>query len=288
MTQESADQTTGSSTEDGLPKNRAAFLFGFYLQIHAVDSVIAPMMAVCSGLPVVKILLIDSCLSRIGALDTDITFRKLPGARFELEMEIIKLRAISRSLWSGRSELRSWYLAGVAVGLLVVRLEESMAQRTLTAADFAEATDFACAEFRKAAKWRPSQSIESESCQRILQLSGEWLQYLTSEGKKVDSVWLCRWVEEFANILTDNYESSSVESSGNEERAQFIYEGFAIHGLFGKELLTRVNKTGETRGWMRIENPDKLREIANKYAADHQLSPVPERARGRMRDAEKP
>lgn len=296
MTGQLTNQPERPSAQES-SKNRAAFLLGFYLQIPAVEAVIDPLVMVGGCLPVVSVLLIDNCLSRIGSLDVGIAIaprRQLrPGLfvertdreradSFLRHQETIKLRALARNLWKGRSELRAWYVAGVAVGILAVRLEESVENGRPKVTDFSDLVDAACAEIREAAKWSTAASVTSEACERICKLPGEWLEYTAAPTPSAAvGDWRCERVENLARLIVDIQRATLEKVAILEERAQFIYEGFTVHGLYGKSLQTMVNEEGKIRGWESIERQDKLRAYANKFASDHQLPPIPDRAPGR-------
>ena len=71
---------TPTVSDEPLPKNRAAFLLGFYAQLPNVDAIVEPMLAVCDGPSTTKVMLLDNCLARNGIYDIE-----LPELRWNLD-----------------------------------------------------------------------------------------------------------------------------------------------------------------------------------------------------------
>lgn len=277
-----------------LSKSGAAFLLGFNLQIPSVNEVIEPLLKVCDGLSISKLILLDNSLTRVNEYDAELTgFSEestAEGSRFSAvpdvsqahmekfaflhHFELQKLQAIAASLWSGQSPLRDWYMAGVAVGAFVGLLKNDPGNTSMTS-QRQERCDKACAAIRAAARRSSDPDILLNCCKRLLQLPNE-LEAL----KNVRRWWQILGLE-FATTIANVCDlQASNRQTAIEERDQFIYEQITIHDKHGKELLDLVNKERDSRTWPEVGNPDKLRERAVKYAHDHNLAPPPSRPAG--------
>ncbi len=302
---ESASANGGTVPEDGLglepvplPKNRAAFLFGFCAQLPSVDAIVEPMLAVCDSLSSNKIMLLDNCLSRIAAYDVELAgvpqidddYRwhlysndekhRLHNLLHQRRFEVIKLRATSASLWTGRSELRSWYLAGVALGELLVHLEESRAAVSRDADLDNRVLDRACETFRKAARWRGDSTSIREACDAILEIPAK---QLDEHGrlKLYDSGF------DLSLRISDSQSNRpAIVEQAKFDRDQFIYEHVMVHGEVGKAALAAVNVARQRQSWPDVTDPERIIVIARQFA-NRNNKPLPsERAGGRKPDAE--
>jgi len=302
---ESASSNNCAVPKDGLgpepeplPKNRAAFLFGFCAQLPAVDAIIEPMLAVCDSLSSNKIMLLDNCLSRIAAQDVelagvphngdDLRWRHYSSdARHRLEslfhqrrFEIAKLRATAASLWTGRSELRSWYLAGVALGELLVHLAESKAVVSCDAAIDNRVLDRACEAFRQAARWRPGSTFLREACDAILEIPAKTIEE-QGRFKPYDSGF------DLSLRISDSQSTRrAVEEKAKVDRDQFIYERVMVHGEVGKAALASVNEARRLQTWPEVADPENIIEIARQFAKRNNKPLPPARVGGRKPDAE--
>lgn len=279
-----------------LTPGQAALLLGFYVQLPAYSYALGPLVALSDGLPVSKVMLLDNCLSRLGHHDTEKFYCESDLGKFSTAnkiatalyfREIYKLQFIIASFWSGRSELRDWYLAGKSVGAmvnLVVMPKPTRQTETEWKSNLENQIDAMGAAIRMAAGWRFDSNTTSSLCESFVRLSKGW----PTEKQGDDlQIWLMGRVETLATRITDApSQIASLEEQLKEERDRFVYEQMTINRLYGKDLLNAVNEERDRRAWPHIRKIDDLRAIAEKYARDNGAPRPPKRAGGRKPDSE--
>jgi len=291
---------TKPEPQQELPPNRAAFLLGFYVQLPAPDLVFEPLVALCDGLPVTKVMLLDNCLSRIAAAQANKHFHSssscggsatsqavTSSSSWLYLEEIDKLRTIATNFWSGRSELRHWYGAGNSVGALMALLVRGKTIKQ-SEQDFIEEIgrqlDATGEAIRLAAKWSYEAAVSSKICFDLHRIRKELP--ANEKGFKLE-LGMCMSVQELAASISNV--PSRIPALTNrlkEEQAEFVYEQMTIHKNFGTDLFDLVKQERERRAWPIINHADKLREIADKHALDHGLLRPPRRSPGRKPDNE--
>lgn len=291
---------TKPEPQQELPPNRAAFLLGFYVQLPAPDLVFEPLVALCDGLPVTKVMLLDNCLARILTAQTEEHFHGYAScggsatsqavtssSRWLYLVEIEKLQTIAANFWSGRSELRHWYGAGNSVGALMALLVQGKTKEQ-SEQDFIEEIgrqlDATGEAIRLAAKWSYEAAVSSTICAGFHRIRERFP--ADEKGFKLKSS-MCKYVEQLA-VSISNVPSRipALTNRLKEEQAEFVYEQMTIHKNFGTDLFDLVKQERERRAWPIINHADTLREIADKHALDHGLLRPPRRSPGRKPDNE--
>lgn len=301
------DETASASEPPAeLGKNQAAFLTGFYAFMPIPSSVTEPLLVVCGALPIARLILLDHALSLYEEYTTEEMYYNRAESELRSEnydaalsarlkslwylesFQKDKVREIARMMWPGQSELRDWYLVGIAVGDLIAGITDCLRSivscqnaRSTSAADIIGQTKQHLEKLSD--KWEPlldkAGALTRSACKRtksrtapekLIEAWSSCKQFVPPDaGSMVDlqASWgrIHTLVRSASTMILDSDDRSVALDLPN-PRDQFVYEQMMVHLRFGTTLQAEYASRIDAEGWEPVTDPDKFREIARKHA----------------------